>query len=822
MTRQEFRKLVSQRVLILDGATGTELARRGMPAGVSPEAWVLDNPQVMQEIQRAYLAAGSDAVYTCSFGGNRFKLQEFGLDDRTAEINTELARISREAVGERALVFGDLAPTGLFVEPFGDLLFEDAVAAYAEQARALTAGGVDGFVIETMMDLQEARAALIAVREVCDLPVMVSMTFGSDGRTLNGSDPLSALITLQSLGADAVGCNCSTGPQDMAKVVAAMKPFATVPLLAKPNAGMPRLINGVTTFDMSFEEFGSHMPRLVEAGAAILGGCCGTNPDYIRTLQESTASLRPAVPLRQWTAAVSSYRETVCISNDLPLTIFGGKINPSGNPALADSLRKGDLVKVRRMAQEQARRGAAIIDINVHAQGVDEVAAMRGAVLAAAKGCGKPVAVDTVNVAAAEQALRVFPGRGILNSVSARDGDMEAMCAVAARYGAMIVCMPLDKGGAGGGSAEAIERIEKIVACAGRYGIAPEDCLVDCLVFTAAAGPAAHRRALELIDWCARSGRFRSLAGISNLTYNLAVRQWFDSTFLCMAAGRGLTAAFIDTACDYTLNVACAVDALAGRDPRMGRYIARFGQQDAGVTATRGPRTLGEQVFDAVVGGDEEGMEQTIRLALEQGESPRSLVDDRLIPAINLVGDKFDRKEYFLPQLITCADTMRKGFSVLQPFLDAASGASGGKGPKVVLATVQGDIHDIGKNIVALMLNNYNFDVIDLGKDVSAEDIVRAARHHGAEIIGLSALMTTTMVEMKKVIDLARAEGLTKVRFMIGGAVVDQHYADEIGASGYASDAIGAVRLAQRFSDEGSRATSPEAAGKDVSDAPEI
>lgn len=818
MTRDAFRKLVSQRVLLLDGATGTELARRGMPAGVSPEAWVLDNPQVMQEIQRAYLAAGSDAVYTCSFGGNRFKLQEFGLEGRTAEMNTMLARISREAVGHRALVFGDLAPTGLFVEPFGDLLFDEAVSVYAEQARALLAGGVDGFVIETMMDLQEARAALIAVRETCDLPVMVSMTFGTDGRTLNGSDPLSALITLQSLGADAVGCNCSTGPQDMARVVAAMRPFATVPLLAKPNAGMPRLINGVTTFDMSSEEFGMHMPGLVEAGAAILGGCCGTTPDYIRELKNSTATLSPGIPVRKWTAAVSSYRETVCIANDLSMAIFGGKINPTGNPALTASLQKGDMALVRKMAQEQARKGASIIDINVNTRGVDEASVMRRAVLVAAKGSGKPVAVDTVNAAAAEQALRVFPGRGILNSVCASDGAMQKMCAVAARYGAMIVCMPLDENGTTGGTSEAIARVEKIVACAAGYGIAPEDCLVDCLVFTAAAGAVVHRRTLELIDWC-RQSSLHSLAGISNLTYSLATRQWLDSTFLCMAAGRGLTAAFIDTASDYTLNVVYAADALAARDPRMGRYIARFGQQAAGSAVEKGSRTPGELVFDAVVGGDEEGMEQTIRQALEQGESPRSLVDDRLIPAINLVGDKFDRKEYFLPQLITCADTMRKGFNVLQPFLDAASGSIAGKGPKVVLATVQGDIHDIGKNIVALMLNNYNFDVIDLGKDVSAEDIVRAAKHNGAEIIGLSALMTTTMVEMKKVIDLARAEGLLQIRFMIGGAVVDQHYADEIGASGYAGDAIGAVRLAKQFSEETAVITLIETSQKESSDA---
>nr|WP_320114749.1 homocysteine S-methyltransferase family protein [uncultured Desulfuromonas sp.] len=821
MTKQEFRQRLRDTVLVLDGATGTELALRGMPAGVSPEAWVLDHPEVMREIQQAYVAAGSDAVYSCTFGGNRFKLEEFGLEARTTEINTALARISRQAVGERALVFGDLAPTGLFVEPFGDLPFDDAVAAYAEQARALVAGGVDGFVIETMMDLQEARAALIAVRESCDLPVMVSMTFGTDGRTLNGSDPLSALITLQSLGADAVGCNCSTGPQDMAKVIATMKPYADVPLLAKPNAGMPRLVNGVTTFDMAAKEFGGHMPRLVEAGAAILGGCCGTNPAYIQALKHSTADLKPSAIVPQRQAAVSSYRETVCLGNELPMTLFGGKINPSGNPTLTRRLRNGDMAWVRKMAQDQARRGAAIIDINVHAAGVDEAATLRAAVLAATKGCGRPVAVDTVDVDAAAQALRVFPGRGIVNSVCAKPGAMEAMCAVAARYGAVIVCMPVDDsggGGTGGGTAEAIARIEKIIACAGRYGIAPHDCLVDCLVFTAAAGPAAHRRSLELIDWCARSG-LSSLAGISNLSYALRTRHWFDTTFLSMAAGRGLTAAFIDTACDATLNSVYALDALAGRDARMARYIARFSTQDgAGATAKKASRTAAERVFDAVVGGDEEGVAQAIHQALDGGASPRALVDDRLIPAINLVGDKFDRKEYFLPQLITCADTMRKGFSLLQPFLDAASETPGRKGAKVVLATVQGDIHDIGKNIVALMLNNYNFDVIDLGKDVAAEDIIRAAKHHGADIIALSALMTTTMVEMKKVIDLARREGLARVRFMIGGAVVDQHYADEIGASGYAGDAIGAVRLAQQFSEEVEPVDSP---GKDDPHAPD-
>jgi 5-methyltetrahydrofolate--homocysteine methyltransferase len=804
VTKDTFRNLLTKKVVVLDGATGTELALRGMPAGVSPEAWVVENPGVLREIQRAYIDAGSDAVYTCTFGGNRFKLREFGLETRVAEINTLLAKISREAVQDRALVFGDLAPTGLFVEPFGELPFEEAVAAYAEQARALVAGGVDGFVIETMIDLQEARAALIAVKESCDLPVMVSMTFGADDRTLNGTDPLSALITLQSLGADAVGCNCSTGPQDMAKVIAAMKPFANVPLLAKPNAGMPRLVNGVTSFDMSPEQFGEHAPALVEAGAAIVGGCCGTAPAHIRELCKRVVPLHAPAPNTKKISIVCSYREIIRIGNDLPLTVFGGKINPSGNPALAASLQKGNLAPLRKLAQEQVRHGAAVLDVNVRAPGVDEATLMRSAVLATEKACGKPVSIDTTGVEVAKQALRVFPGRAILNSVCAKSGQMEAMCEVAARYGAMIVCMPLDEKGTPGGAAEAIARIEKITTCAARYGIAPEDCLVDCLVFTAAAGPAAHRRSLELVDWCKRSGRFSSIAGISNLTYGLDTKQWFDATFLSMLAGRGLTAAFIDTANDYTVNTAHATDALSARDARFNRYLARFGQQAAAEEAAkkRGPRSPGELVYDAVVGGDEEGVEKVVRDALNKGESPQSLVDDRLIPAINLVGDKFDRKEYFLPQLITCADTMRKGFTVLQPLLDAASGRSGQKGPKVLLATVQGDIHDIGKNIVALMLNNYNFDVIDLGKDVGAEEIVRAAKLHQADIVGLSALMTTTMVEMKKVIDLARVEGLTHLRFMIGGAVVDKNYADEIGAHGYAGDAIGAVRLAKQFSGE--------------------
>lgn len=798
MTKDTFRKLTSEKILILDGATGTELARNGMPAGVSPEAWVLDNPSVLRDIQQTYVDSGSDIVYTCTFGGNRLKLAEFGLDKRAEEINSSLAAISRDAVGGRAMVFGDIAPTGMFVEPFGELAFEEAVDVYAQQARALLNGGVDGFVIETMMDLQEVRAALIGVKETSDLPVMVSMTFGADGRTLNGTDPLSALITLQSLGADAVGCNCSTGPQDMAKVIAAMKPFANIPLLAKPNAGMPRLVNGVTKFDMTPEEFGNFAPLLVESGAALIGGCCGTAPAYIAELKKKSVSFVAVKPEQKRTAAVCSYKETVRFSNDLPLRIFGGRINSALDRELKSDLQNSDVKTIWKISQEQARQGADIIDVNVNVEGTDEAALMRSAVLTAVKACGKPVAIDTQNVEAAEKALRVFPGRAILNSVSADEKTMESMLAVASRYGAMIVCMPIDKSGIPETSEKAIDNVEKIFTIAQKYNILPEECLVDCMTLTVHDSPDAHKRTLEIIDWCAQKRHVASLCGISNLSFDLEVHQWIDSTFLCMAAGRGLTAAFIETGSVYTVNTAYSLDALGKRDAKFKRYIGRFGQNSSKASERNVPKTPSDEIFDAVVDGDEDGIEQLIKKAIDSGVEPRSIVDDCLIPGINLVGEKFDSKEYFLPQLITCADTMRKGFTVLQPYL-SAGGKAEKKGPKVILATVRGDIHDIGKNIVALMLNNYNFDVIDLGKDVSAEDIIRAAKNNNADIIGLSALMTTTMVEMKNVIDMAHQEGLTNVRFMIGGAVVDQHYANEIGAHGYASDAIGAVRLAQQF-----------------------
>jgi 5-methyltetrahydrofolate--homocysteine methyltransferase len=372
MNRTRFKELISEKILILDGATGTELQKRGMPAGVCPELWVVENPHVIKEIQRAYIRAGSDVVYTCTFGGNRIKLEEFGLGSRTPELNRALARLSREAASSGCLVAGDLASTGRFIKPLGDMAFEECVNIYKEQVRGLLEGGVDLFVIETMLDLQEARAALLAVRESCELPVCVSMSFDESKRTLTGTDPVTALITLQSLGADVVGCNCSTGPAQMVEIIAMMKPYAGVPLMAKPNAGLPRLINGRTVFDMGAEEFGSHVKSLAEAGANLLGGCCGTTPEYIGELCRRSADLKPKAPGCRPFSAITSSRKTVFFGSGRPVAVVGERINPTGKKKLQAELKEGSTQEVRRLALEQAEKGADILDVNVGMPGIDE------------------------------------------------------------------------------------------------------------------------------------------------------------------------------------------------------------------------------------------------------------------------------------------------------------------------------------------------------------------------------------------------------------------------------------------------------------------
>ncbi len=793
MNKKEFRNLLERGLVILDGATGTELSKRGMPAGVCPEIWCIENEGAVKDLQQKYISAGSNIIYAPTFGGNRCKLEEFGLEARLHEINSVLASMSKKNAGS-AFVFGDLAPTGKFVEPFGDLSFEDAVAIYREQVLALIDGGVDGFVIETMMDIQESRAALLAVKEACDLPVMVSMTYEAGGRTLNGTDPVSALVTLQSLGADAVGCNCSTGPADMLNIIRGMRDFAKVPLLAKPNAGMPKLKDGVTFFDMGADEFASYTDDFIAAGVNIMGGCCGTTPEHIAALTEKSKGKAINRSFMKGLSAVSSARKSVFIGGGRALTVVGERINPTGKKALQAELREGKTGIVREFALEQQIKGASILDVNMGLSGIDEKEMMLKSVKLLSKMSDLPLCIDSTNPEVVEAALRIYPGRALVNSISAEKDRIEKTLPIAAKYGAMFILLPLDDEGIPQTLDERKRIVNFVLEEGAKYGYTTYDVTVDGLVMTVSSDIKAPARTLDLIEWCSRERGINTICGLSNVSFGLPAREWINGAFLAMAISRGLSMAIANPSSEQLMNMAFSCDALAGRDKNLISYVDRFSGAAGETKAAAAELNPDKLVFESVLRGWDDRIESSIKKALDTGIPPQKIVDDSLIPAITLVGDKYDRKEYFLPQLIMSADTMRKGFSTLEPLLAAGEGVK--KEGRIVIATVKGDIHDIGKNIVALMLRNYGFEVVDLGKDVAAETILNRAVEVKADIVALSALMTTTMTEMKTVINLCREREL-KFRFMIGGAVVDQNYADEIGADGYSKDAMDAVKLAK-------------------------
>lgn len=798
MTGNDFIGMCRSSVLVLDGATGTELAKRGMPAGICPEEWVLQNPAAINEVQWAYEDAGSRIVYTPTFGGNRIKLAEFGLDGEVVSINRRLAEIARAGL-TKAKVFGDMAPTGKFIEPFGEMGFEEAVTVYKEQARGLLEGGVEGFAIETMMDLQEARAALIAVRELCDLPVIVTMTFGEGGRTLTGNTPSSAIVALQALGASAVGCNCSAGPGQMCTMVSEMRSCARVPIVAKPNAGMPRFADGRTVFDMGPEEFGTLASMLVDAGASIVGGCCGTTPEHLASLAEKV-STKPVPGITVGSSYVSSASRVLKISMSEPFGVIGERLNPTGKKALQADLRSGAFELVRKFAVEQSNAGAVMLDVNCGLPGVDESAALRKVVSILAADSQVPLCIDTTNPEAAEAALRLYPGRALFNSISAETKRIEKVLPIAAKYGAMIIALPLDDNGIPATVGERAANVKAIYDAASKYGYNRWDMVVDGLVMTVSANPEAAETTLGTIEWCAREWGTCSVCGLSNISFGLPRRDLVNRAFLSMAIGRGLNLAIANPMNADIMDTCMATDVLGGRDSGAARFIAAYSGVEsapkASVTATALEPPLAAR--QALVNGDCRALDHAIDECLKTGLTASTIVDTILVPAIGEVGEKYERQEFFLPQLMAGAKAMKMAMDKMGPLLAKDGGDTASAG-RVIIATVKGDIHDIGKNIVSMMLRNYNFEVIDLGKDVPAGAILDAAAKENVSIIALSALMTTTMGEMRNVIELASKRGQTDLHFIVGGAVVDEAYAASIGAV-YSRDAMATVRAAQQFS----------------------
>ena len=799
-TKNKINSLLGKRVLILDGATGTELQKRGMPQGVCPEIWCLENPHSIQAIHSDYQRSGADIVYTSTFGANRFKLGQYNCHN-IREVNRQLAGLSREAVGEKVLIAGDIGPTGQFVKPFGNIGFEEAVKIFKEQAGGLLEGGVDLFVIETMMDIQEARAALIAIKEITDLFVMVTMTFGENGRTLGGTNPATALITLQSLGADAVGCNCSTGPEEMLEFIAKMKPFAKVPLVAKPNAGIPELIDNKTVFHMRPGDFASFGKEYVSTGVNILGGCCGTTPDHIHELRKEIQKEKPLAPLRNSVSALSSARDFVALEKNKPLCIVGERINPTGKKALQQELLEGKMSLIRQMANEQKKNGAGLLDVNVGVAGIDEEKTMHDVVALLSTISDLPLVIDSSKIDAIESALRLYPGRALINSISGEREKLKKLLPIAAKYGAMFILLPLTDKEIPTTAERRKVVIENIFKESAHFGFTRDDIVVDGLVMTVASDPRAALETLKTIEWCSHKLNCNTIIGLSNVSFGMPQRKLINATFLAMAQAMGLTLAIANPSSEELMNIKTAADVLTQKDKDASLFISYFSETSYPDEITVGAEKPSpeQKIFQAVVEGNREDINDFVKESLSFGTAADKLVHDIMIPAIIKVGNLFDKKEYFLPQLISSAEAMKKGLGYLDPYLRKDTSTQRKK-QIILLATVKGDIHDIGKNIVSLMLKNYGFKVIDLGKDVAAEKIIEEIKLSRPAIVGLSALMTTTMVNMKDVIELAKREGLD-CKFAVGGAVVSKSFAKSIGAE-YAKDGVGAVRLAQRLSTE--------------------
>lgn len=827
MTENEFLNLVQSKIVIMDGSTGRNLQKRGMPAGVCPEEWILKNPRVLIELQKEYLEAGSDILLAPTFTANRIKLSEYGLSDKIEYINKSLVRLSRQAVreyrdktgnNEKKYIAADLTMTGEQLQPLGKLSFEELVDIYKEQLGYMLDEGIDLIMVETMMSLQECRAALLAAKEICKLPVMVSLTFDENGRTLYGTDARTAVIVLQSMGADAVGINCSSGPDKMHELVSQMKSYAYVPILAKPNAGIPQLINDETVFPMGPEEFASEMKKLVQDGANIIGGCCGTTPEHIRQMVKKAEGMQAEPPrIKGHIRALTTEQNTLEIPLDNRLLIIGERINPTGKKELQARLKEENMTMVSDMAQEQAAFGADILDINMGMDGIDEKKLMLMAVEEALSSAGLPLCIDSSHISVIEAALRIYPGRTLINSISLEKEKFEKLLPLAKKYGAMFILLPLSDKGLPKSLEERKKIIDTILARAYELGLTKEDVIVDGLVNTVAAYNNAAKETLSTISYCRNELGLATVVGLSNISFGLPQRQIINSSFLTLAISAGLTMAIANPSQDILISTALAADMLMNKEDSATRYIDKVTRRqfafDSSKTEPAGnmqgsntdklPQSVDSDntdkkadyvrsVYDVIVRGNKKNIISLVDKALDMGISPGDLIDKTMIPAINEVGRLYDQQVYFLPQLISGAETMKLAMEHIEPMI-AAGGQVKIRGT-VVIATVAGDIHDIGKNLVALMLKNYGYRVIDLGKDVQTDKIIRTAKEENADVIALSALMTTTMTEMKKVIAMARAEGL-KAKIIIGGAVVTESYAKEIGADGYSDNAQAAVAL---------------------------
>ena len=800
------RERLGKELLFLDGGMGTLLQAEGLAPGELPETWNIEHPEKVEAIHRRYYEAGSDVVLANTFGANVCKFH----DDRyTVEevIRAGIANAKRagEQIGKETYVALDMGPTGKLLKPMGDLDFDDAYEAFAEAVRYGEKYGADLIHIETMSDTYEVKAAILAAKENSSLPVFVTMIFDERGKLLTGGDVPSVVAMLEGLRVDALGLNCGLGPKQMLPILNDLRRYTSLPIIVKPNAGLPKQKNGETYYDVEPDEFARIMQEVVKEGACVIGGCCGTTPEHIKKLVEECKDLPLREIEKKHDTIVSSYGQAV-ILDDMP-RIIGERINPTGKKKFKEALKNEDMDYILKEAITQQDKGAHILDVNVGLPDIDEVAMMEKVVKELQSVTSLPLQIDTVDGKAMERAMRIYNGKPMINSVNGKQVSMDEVFPLVRKYGGVVVGLTIDEEGIPKDAEGRVRVAGKIINEAAKYGIDKKDIVIDVLTMTISSEKDGAKVTLEALKRVREEFGVRTVLGVSNISFGLPRRPIVNSYFYAMAMQNGLTAGIINPSSEDMMKAYRSYNALMGFDENCTNYISTY----AGTTETV---TVQTSQAAAAAGNAPKaaGVEMTLKYAIERGlkeeahhitrdligtREPLDIIQEELIPALNVVGEGFEKGTVFLPQLLMSADAAKIAFAVIKDVL-ASSGQEEEKKEKIILATVKGDIHDIGKNIVKVLLENYGFDVIDLGKDVPPEAIVEKAVEENVTLVGLSALMTTTVVSMEETIKLLR-EKKPDCKVMVGGAVLNQDYADMIGADFYGKDAMQSVHYAQKF-----------------------
>ena len=788
-------------LLWLDGGMGTLLQNRGLPPGGLPERWNLSHPEVITEIHRSYFDAGSHVVCTNTFGANGLKFSPQELSDIIhAAVGHARSALASSSGSQPKWVALDIGPTGKMLAPYGDFDFEEAVATFAQVVRLGAEAGADLILIETMGDSYETKAALLAARETCDLPVLVSNAYGEDGKLMTGADPAAMVAMLEGMGADAIGVNCSLGPQALEGVVEEYLRRASVPVLVKPNAGLPRAVNGETVFDLLPADFAHQMARLIQKGVRIAGGCCGTTPDYISALLDAAGDLPPVPVIPKNIACISSY--THAVDFGIHPLLIGERINPTGKKRFKEALKSHDMDYILQEGIAQQEKGVHILDVNVGLPELDEVAMLQEAVCQLQAILDLPIQIDSSDELAMAAALRRYNGKALINSVNGKQESMDAIFPLVKKYGGMVVALTLDEGGIPERAEGRVAIARKILEEAARYGLGKQDLIFDPLALTVSADQQAARETLKAVSLIHRELGCHTSLGVSNVSFGLPRRELINSHFLTLAMGEGLSAAILNPDSRDMMTAYHTFCALWGLDPQCARYISYAQQLPVGgntpavpTLPAAGPREEGQSDLQrAIIKGLKE-QAGLMTAELLQTRQPLDIVREEIIPALDIVGIGFEQKTVYLPQLLMSAEGAKAAFEQIKGAMTTRSAADK---CAFVIATVQGDIHDIGKNIVKLLLENYGFAVTDLGRDVPPERVVDTVVAQHAPMAGLSALMTTTVPAMAETIARLR-EKAPWCKVVVGGAVLNQEYADAIGADKYARDAMETVRYAEQI-----------------------